>query len=132
MARGRPRKFTGLITKIDVHDTNVRTWAMALSKDAFEIRAMLDNKVNEITRETANEMARGAPVDTGHLKSTLWASRSVEKMGNADYTIRNLTLYGRRQNFEHRTKAGFMTNPANKAANRMQTELEEELWRLIQ
>lgn len=132
MARGRPRQFTGLITKIDVNDMEVRTWAAALSKDSGQIKTMLDSKVHEITRESANEMARGAPVLTGHLKSTLWASRSVEKLGPADYTIRNLTLYGRRQNFEHRTKAGFMTNPANKAQNRMQTELEEELWRLIQ
>lgn len=132
MARGRPRKFTGLITEIDVNDAEVRAWAMALAKDTGQIREMLDSKVHEITRESANEMARGAPVLTGHLKSTLWASRSVEKLGPADYTIRNLTLYGRRQNFEHRTKAGFMTNPANRAQNRMQTELVEELWRLIQ
>lgn len=129
--RGRPRKFTGLITEISVEDKELRTWAAALSMDADKIKTMIDSKVNTIAKEAANEMARGAPVDTGHLKSTLWASRSVEKLGNADYTIRNLTLYGRRQNFEHRSKAGFMTNPANKAANRMQTELEEEIWRLI-
>src|SRR5699024_4048688 len=97
MARGRPRKFTGLITEIDVNDAEYKEWSAALSKEYGKIKIMLDSKVHEITRESANEMARGAPVDTGHLKSTLWASRSVEKLGPADYTIRNLTLYGRRQ-----------------------------------
>src|SRR5699024_227203 len=113
-------------------DAEVRAWAAALSKDSGQIKTMLDSKVHETTRESANETARGAPVETGHLKSTLWAAGSAEKIGRAGYTIRNLTLYGRRQNFEHRTKAGLMTNPANRAQNRLQTELEEELWRLIQ
>lgn len=129
--RGRPRQFTGLITEIRVEDAEVMAWARELQFNSSQIASTIDSKIDKITRETANEMARGAPVDTGHLKSTLWASRSVEKLGEGDYTIRNLTLYGRRQNYEHRTKAGFMTNPAMKGAQRVEIEVMEEIRRLI-
>src|SRR5699024_582123 len=81
-----------------------------------EVVNNVDNKVRDISRDTANSISRDATVDTGHIKTTLWFSRSYKRIATGDWEMENLTLYGIRQNFEHRTMGGYMTNPIEEAS----------------
>lgn len=127
--RGRRRKFTGINANVQVDSKITDAWAAKIL--SADIGKVIDDTVYEVTRDAANKMARLSPVDTGRLKRTLWASRSIEKIADGHYTIRNLTEYGIRQNFEHRTKAGFITNPANEAESQVNAKVIEELRRIF-
>ena len=102
----------GILVRVEVDDA-ISPWLTGLGE---EVVNNVDNKVRDISRDTANSIARGAPVDTGHLKSTLWFSRSFKRIAPGDWEMENLTLYGIRQNFEHRTMGGYMTNPIEEAS----------------
>lgn len=127
--RGRRRKFTGINANVQVDSKITDAWAAKVL--SANIGKVIDDTVYEVTRDAANKMARLSPVDTGRLKRTLWASRSIEKIADGHYNIRNLTEYGIRQNFEHRTKAGFITNPANEAESQVNAKVIEELRRIF-
>lgn len=95
--------------KVEVHDAQIKPWLKKLQTNAIE--SAMDGAVEDVAKDAANQMSALAPVDTGLLRSSLRAPVSVEKDGEGTWAIRNLTEYTIRQNFEHRTKGGFVTRP---------------------
>lgn len=121
----------GFLYKVEVDDSGVRDWINKMMNESVVAEA-IDEGVDKIARETANEIARGAPVDTGHLKSTLWASRSIKNEGKGVRSMKNYTPYGIRQNFEHSTQRYFMTTPIEKAEARMMSEIYAAVLKAIE
>ena len=120
----------GTLVRVEVDDSQVRELIATLSKSEGFTR-LVDEKLNKFTSDTANVMSDRAPVDTGHLRDTLRAGNSVKKESDGVFVIKNLTPYGIRQNFEHRSKAGFMTGTINQRthifASEMMKAIEEWL-----
>lgn len=121
----------GYLYRIEVDDSGVRDWIRTMMNEV-EVADTIDEGVDKIARETANEIARGAPVDTGHLKSTLWASRSIKEEGKGVRNMKNYTPYGIRQNFEHSSRRYFMTTPIEKAEPRMVKEIYDAILKVIE
>lgn len=118
------------LVRVEVDDSQVRELIATLSNEEGFTR-IVDEKLNTFTSDTANEMSDRAPVDTGHLRDTLKAGNSVKKESDGVFVIKNLTPYGIRQNFEHKTMAGFMTGTINQRthifASEMMKAIEEWL-----
>lgn len=120
----------GFLYKVDVEDARLRAWFHQIS--GSKLGDAVDDKVQEITRDTAGKIAGGAPVETGHLKGTLQPSRSVQQVGKGDWRVLNLTPYGIRQNFEHPGgNRYYMTNPIEGAQATFMTDVYDAVMQVI-
>lgn len=108
---------------IEIDDSRVQGWVNRAQQDGL-IERLMDEEIEKIANETADEMAGLAPVDTGHLRDTLRARNSVARASNMDWVIRNGTPYGVRQNFEHATQSHFMTIPAERALDELPKRID--------
>lgn len=95
--------------KTEVIDEGVQDLLRNLTDGGIE-RA-IDDSVADLTVNAANTMSARAPVDTGHLRESLTAARSVVRKGIGEFHIKNNTPYTIRQNFEHKTMSGFVSTP---------------------
>lgn len=66
----------------------------------------VDKVAEKYTRKMANESADMAPVDTGDLRNNLLASPRRIKLGTWEWG--GTLAYTRRQEYEHRSKKGFI------------------------
>lgn len=78
------------------------------SLDANAIAQDIDQITEAYTRKMANESAESAPRDTGKLKNSITAS--VQKEAPLHWTYGSDLPYATRQEYEHRTKKGFIRN----------------------
>ena len=103
----------------------------SVMKDFSEAgRKAQDNadKVTETyTRKMANEGADMAPVDTSALKNNLLAS--PRRISPGVWEFGGTLAYTRRQEYEHKTKKGFIRKAVWRNRNDYREKLREELAR---
>lgn len=114
---------------VTVKDAGMRKWLNTLHGD--DIENAIDGAVEDVANDAANEMSGLAPVDTGYLRSSLTAARSVVQKEMGEWIIRNRTEYTIRQNFEHKTQGGFVTKPFEKANARIASEITEAVKKVL-
>jgi len=86
------------------------------------------DKVTETyTRKMANDAANNAPVDTGDLRANLLAS--PRRLKQATWEFGGTLAYTRRQEYEHKTKKGFIRKAVWANRNDYRMKLREELAR---
>src|SRR5690625_3587169 len=86
------------------------------------------DKVTETyTRRMANDAAKNAPVDTGELRANLLAS--PRRIKAATWEFGGTLEYTRRQEYEHKTKKGFIRKAVWANRNDYRMKLREELAR---
>jgi hypothetical protein len=66
----------------------------------------LDRITEAYARKMANETAMAAPVDTGRLKNSF--PPSVRKEGDVSWSYGSDVPYAKKQEYEHKTKKGFV------------------------
>lgn len=115
---------------VKVNDSGMRDWLNTLHGN--DIEDAIDGAVEEVANDAANEMSGLAPVDTGHLRGSLAAARSVVQKDVGEWLIRNRTEYTIRQNFEHKTQGGFVTKPYEKANAKLSEELVKAVKRVLE
>jgi hypothetical protein len=74
--------------------------------DDGPVKTDLDRITEAYTRKMANETAQAAPVDTGKLKNSF--PPSVRKEGDVSWSYGSDVPYAKKQEYEHRTKKGFV------------------------
>src|SRR5690625_3003683 len=86
------------------------------------------DKVTETyTRKMANEAGKQAPVDTGDLRANLIAS--PHRLAPASWQFGGTLPYTRRQEYEHRTKKGFIRKAVWNNRTAYRERLREEIER---
>lgn len=88
------------------------------------------DKVTETyVRKMANESAKMAPVETGDLRASIASSPRRLKLGTWEYGSE--LPYARRQEYEHRSKKGFIRKSVYKNRNDYRNAIRKELskWR---
>jgi len=116
--------------EVEVNDIGIRDWLTKMHSDGF--KDVIDDGAEKGLRTAANEMSRLAPVDTGLLKSTLLAARSLVKRDVGEWWITNGTLYTIRQNFEHKTKRHFVTKPFEKFNATIASDIADDIVRWLE
>lgn len=109
---------------------NVKTFGIKEVRSAFLKRgnSALDkaDKVTETyTRKMANESAEMAPVDTGKLKNSIAAS--PERVAKGQWQYGSDVEYARRQEYEHRTRKGFIRKSVWNNRDKYRETLRREL-----
>jgi hypothetical protein len=74
--------------------------------DDGPVKTDLDRITEAYTRKMANETAMAAPVDTGKLKNSF--PPSVRKDADVSWSYGSDVPYAKKQEYEHRTKKGFV------------------------
>lgn len=74
--------------------------------DDGPLKTDLDRITEAYTRKMANETAQAAPVDTGKLKNSF--PPSVRKEADVSWSYGSDVPYAKKQEYEHRTKKGFV------------------------
>ncbi len=92
------------MSRIDLNIRGINDVIRAL--DPERITQDLDRITEAYTRKMANETAEAAPRDTGRLANSFPAS--VEKESECVWTYGSDLPYATRQEYEHRTKKGFV------------------------
>jgi hypothetical protein len=77
--------------------------------DDGPVKTDLDRITEAYTRKMANETAQAAPVDTGKLKNSF--PPSVRKEADVSWSYGSDVPYAKKQEYEHRTKKGFVRKP---------------------
>lgn len=78
------------------------------SLDANAIEQDIDRITEAYTRKMANESTEKAPRDTGKLKNSIISS--VQKEAPTHWAYGSDLPYATRQEYEHRTRKGFIRN----------------------
>lgn len=76
------------------------------SRKGEQARQRVDKVTETYTRKMANESAGMAPVDTGDLRASIAASPRRMQLGTWEYGSE--LPYARRQEYEHKSKKGFI------------------------
>jgi hypothetical protein len=74
--------------------------------DDGPVKTDLDRITEAYARKMANETAMAAPVDTGKLKNSF--PPSVRKEADVSWSYGSDVPYAKKQEYEHRTKKGFV------------------------
>ncbi len=77
-----------------------------LSRRAIGARTKSDRVTETYTRKMANEAGEGAPVEFGDLRANLLAS--PHRLAPGSWQFGGTLAYTRRQEYEHKTKRGFI------------------------
>src|SRR5690625_3655094 len=97
------------------------------SLKGIQAQGRADRVTETYTRKMANEGADMAPVDTSALKNNLLAS--PRRISPGVWEFGGTLPYTRRQEYEHKTKKGFIRKAVWRNRNDYREKLREELAR---
>lgn len=111
--------------KISVKSFGTKEVAKMFLKKSDEAFNIADNVTETYTRKMANESAEMAPVDTGKLKNSIAAS--PERIAKGEWQYGSDVEYARRQEYEHRTRKGFIRKAVWNNRDKYRETLRREL-----
>lgn len=85
----------------------------------------VDKVTETYTRKMANESTKMAPVDTGALRASIAASPRRLQVGTWEYGSH--LPYARRQEYEHKTKRGFIRKAVWRNRNDYRRAIRREI-----
>lgn len=114
--------------KINVKVQGVNKLINEFSLRGMKAQGTADRVTEKYTRKMANEAGKNAPVKTGDLRANVIAS--PERLAPALWTFGSTLPYGRRQEYEHQTKKGFIRKAVWNYRNEYREELRKEVSKL--
>jgi hypothetical protein len=93
--------------------------------DTGPVKTDLDRITEAYTRKMANEAAEGAPRKTGKLKNSF--PPSVRKEADVHWSFGSDVPYALRQEYEHKTKKGFVRKAVWNNREAYRNKLKERL-----
>lgn len=94
------------MTRINISVQGLDKVMKDFSLAGIKAQGNADKVTETYARKMANEAGKNAPVDTGNLRTNLIASPYRLKAGT--WQFGGTLPYSRRQEYEHRTKKGFI------------------------
>ena len=109
---------------------NIKVKGLDKVMNDFSLRGVqaqyrVDKVTETYTRKMANESTKMAPVDTGALRASIAASPRRLQVGTWEYGSH--LPYARRQEYEHKTKRGFIRKAVWRNRNDYRRAIRREI-----
>lgn len=113
------------MTKLSISVKGIDKVMNDFSAKGIKAQGNSDRVTEKYTRKMTNDAAKNAPVDSGDLRTNLSASPRRLKMGTWEFG--GTLPYTRRQEYEHKTRKGFIRKSVWNNRQAYRDELRKEV-----